>query len=57
MNGMAQKIGMNAGDLAQQMSQLLPGMVNKLTPGGQAPTGGLGNSADLMGMLGGLLGK
>lgn len=57
MAGMAQKMGMNSGDLAQQLSQLLPGMVDKLTPSGQAPTGGLGNSADLMGMLGGLLAK
>ena len=39
------------------MSQILPGLIDKLTPHGQAPSGGLGNSTDLMGMLGGLLGK
>jgi hypothetical protein len=30
---------------------------DRLAPQGQVPSGGLGNAGDLMGMLGGLLGK
>jgi uncharacterized protein YidB (DUF937 family) len=51
----AAKLGMSHGDAAGQLSQILPGLINHLTPNGQAPAGGLGNSGDLMGMLGGLL--
>lgn len=51
----AAKLGVNPSDAASQLAQVLPGLVNQLTPDGQAPAGGLGNSADLMGMLGGLL--
>ena len=57
ISDLAAKFGLNAGDTAGQLSQILPGLIDKLTPHGQAPSGGLGNSADLMGMLGGLLGK
>jgi uncharacterized protein YidB (DUF937 family) len=54
---LAQQLGMGQGDLAAQLSQLLPQVVDKLTPHGQMPDvsaagGGLG---DLAGMLGGLL--
>ena len=52
---MAGKLGLNSGEVAGQLSQLLPLLVNQLTPQGQAPAQGLGNSSDLMGMLGGLL--
>ena len=57
MADMAQQMGLNSGDLAQQLSHILPGVIDKLTPHGQAPAAGLGNSGDLMGMLGGLLAK
>ena len=57
MADMAQQMGLNSGDLAQQLSHILPGVIDKLTPHGQAPAAGLGNSGDLMGMLGGLLSK
>ena len=56
ISDLASKFGLN-GDTAGQLSQILPGLIDKLTPHGQAPSGGLGNSTDLMGMLGGLLGK
>ncbi|MCX7255731.1 MAG: YidB family protein [Polaromonas sp.] len=52
---MAGKLGLDSGAVAGQLSQLLPQLVNQLTPQGQAPAQGLGNSGDLMGMLGGLL--
>lgn len=53
--GMAGKLGMDPSQVAGQLSSILPGLVDKLTPAGQAPAGGLGNSGDLMGMLGSLL--
>ena len=54
---MAGKLGLDSGAVAGQLSHLLPLVVNQLTPHGQAPAQGLGNSGDLMGMLGGLLGR
>ena len=57
MGQLASKLGMNQGDAAGSLAQMLPGIIDKLTPQGQAPAGGLGNSGDLMGMLGGLLNK
>ncbi len=55
ISDLASKLGMSHGDAAGQLSQILPGLIDKLTPNGQAPAGGLGNAGDLMGMLGGLL--
>ncbi len=55
--GIAAQLGLNPGEAAGQLAQVLPGLVDRLTPSGQAPQGGLGNSSDLFGMLGGLLQK
>lgn len=55
--GIAAKLGVNPADAMGQLSTMLPGLVDKLTPNGQAPAGGLGNMGDLAGMLGGLLAK
>lgn len=55
LSGLASKFGMDGNALAGQLSSVLPGLVDKLTPDGQAPAAGLGNGGDLMGMLGGLL--
>ncbi len=55
LTDIAAKLGINPDEAASQLSQLLPGLINHLTPQGQAPQQGLGNSGDLMGMLGGLL--
>jgi len=53
---MASQLGVDQGDLLGQLSQMLPQVVDKLTPNGQVPQqvdlGGLG---DLGGLLGGLL--
>lgn len=57
LSTLATQLGTNPSDAASQVSQVLPGLIDKLTPAGQAPAGGLGSSTDLMGMLGGLLGK
>jgi uncharacterized protein YidB (DUF937 family) len=51
ISDLASKLGMSHGDAAGQLSQILPGLINHLTPNGQAPAGGLGNAGDLMGML------
>jgi uncharacterized protein YidB (DUF937 family) len=59
--GLAQQLGLNQGDLLGQLSQLLPQVVDKLTPDGQLPQGNLQDAlgsaglGDLAGMLGGLL--
>ncbi len=53
----AGKLGLDPSQLSGQLSAMLPGLVDKLTPNGAAPEGGLGNAGDLMGMLGGLLQK
>ena len=55
MSELAAKLCMSQGDAAGSLAQMLPGLIDKLTPNGHAPAGGLGNSGDLMGMLGGLL--
>ena len=57
MGELAAKLGMSNGDAAGQLANVLPGLIDKLTPHGQAPAGGLGSSDDLMGMLGALLKK
>ena len=51
----AAKLDVSHGEAAEQLSQMLPHIINHLTPGGEAPAQGLGNSGDLIGLLGGLL--
>ena len=53
----ASQLGLDPSQLSGQLSAMLPGLIDKLTPHGTAPAGGLGNTGDLMGMLGGLLQK
>ena len=50
---LAQAAGLSSGDAASQLSELLPGLIDKITPNGEVPQGGLG---DLGGILGQLLG-
>ncbi len=55
LSGIASKLGLNANDLSGQLSNLLPGVVDKLTPNGKVPEGDiLSQASDL---LGGFLGK
>jgi len=49
---MAQQAGMDPQALSGQLAQLLPQMIDKLTPHGQAPSGGV---EDALGMLGKLM--
>lgn len=54
--GFAQQLGLSQGDALGQLSQLLPQVVDKLTPDGQLPTGGgMPDLGALGGLLGGLL--
>ncbi len=50
VSNMAKQLGLNQGDLLGQLTQVLPQLVDKLTPQGHVPQGDLG------GILGGLLG-
>jgi len=53
---LSRQLGMNQGDLLGQLSQVLPQVVDKLTPQGQIPQGDIhGMGGDLGNLLGGLL--
>lgn len=52
---LAQQSGLNGNDLLGPLSQMLPQVVDKLTPQGRVPQGELGGLGDLGGLLGGLL--
>jgi uncharacterized protein YidB (DUF937 family) len=51
---LAQQFGIEPGQVAAQLSEQLPGMVDRLTPEGQLPAGGM---QDLLGQLSGLLNR
>jgi uncharacterized protein YidB (DUF937 family) len=51
---LAAAAGISPSEAAGHLSEILPGLVDKLTPNGQAPAAGGG--LDLGGLLGGLLG-
>jgi uncharacterized protein YidB (DUF937 family) len=51
---LTQHTGMGQGDLLGQLSQLLPQIVDKATPDGAIPSGGLGDIGAILGKLGGL---
>jgi uncharacterized protein YidB (DUF937 family) len=56
MGQLAQQLGLGHGEVAGHLSQMLPHLVDKMTPGGQMPQAGAGGGlGDLAGMLGGLL--
>lgn len=44
----AAQLGMSQGDTASQLSQLLPEVVDRVTPNGQVPDGGLGDIGSLL---------
>lgn len=52
--GLAQQLGLSHGDVAAQLSQLLPQVVDKLTPQGQVPEGGVGGLGEIGNLLGAL---
>ena len=54
LSELTQRTGMGQGDLLGRLSQMLPQVVDQLTPNGQLPQGDTG---DLGSLLGGLLGR
>ena len=54
---LAQQAGVSHAEAGHQLSQLLPQIVDRLTPQGQLPAGGAGGIGDIAGMLGGLLNR
>lgn len=55
IENLASKLGMDSTSLTGQMSNLLPQVIDKLTPGGKIPEGDILSKG--MDMLGGLFGK
>jgi uncharacterized protein YidB (DUF937 family) len=47
----AAQLGLSHGEAAGQLSQILPEVVSRLTPNGQAPSGGLGEVGDILAQL------
>jgi uncharacterized protein YidB (DUF937 family) len=45
---LAQQAGMSREDTAGGLSQMLPDVVDKLTPNGALPTGGIGNAMEML---------
>lgn len=54
VQALASKLGISPDAAGSQLAQLLPGIVDRLTPGGQVPQGDLLSTG--MGLLGGLFG-
>ncbi|MFV0678746.1 YidB family protein [Ottowia sp.] len=52
----AAQLGVGQGQAAGGVAAILPELIDKLTPQGQPPQGGLGSQADITAMLGQLLG-
>lgn len=48
LGSLARQLGLNSTDVAGPLSQLLPQVVDRLTPQGQMPQGGLGSAGDLL---------
>jgi uncharacterized protein YidB (DUF937 family) len=55
ISNLASKLGMDSGTLTSQLSNLLPDVVDKLTPEGKVPEGDIMSQAS--DLLGGLFGK
>lgn len=49
VGALAQQLGLSPSQAASQLSQLLPQVVDRLTPTGEAPQNGLGNMGELLG--------
>jgi uncharacterized protein YidB (DUF937 family) len=52
LSALTRQTGGQSGDVLGQLAQMLPQLINQLTPNGQVPASGLGNTSDLLGMLG-----
>ncbi len=52
LGNLAARLGVSQGEVAGQLSQMLPQVVDRLTPNGEAPAGGLGGIGDILAQLG-----
>ena len=52
LSALTRQSGGQSGDVLGQLAQLLPKVIDQLTPQGRVPASGLGNTSDLLGMLG-----
>lgn len=57
ISDIAAQLGVDQGMAAGGIAALLPELIDKLTPEGQAPAGGLGSADDIVGMLSRMLQK
>ncbi|WP_028602826.1 YidB family protein [Ottowia thiooxydans] len=57
ISDIAAQLGIDQGAAAGGIAAILPELIDKLTPQGQAPAGGLGSADDIVGMLGRMLQK
>ena len=48
---LAARLGLSQGEVAGQRSQMLPQVIDRLTPNGQVPSGGLGGIGDILAQL------
>lgn len=48
---LAQASGLTTTDTANHLSEMLPGLIDKLTPNGEVPQGGFGNLAGMLGQF------
>lgn len=55
ISALAQQAGMPTGDLMGQLAQMLPQVVDQLTPDGRVPSGGADMGSLLTSVLGGLM--
>ncbi|EJL87802.1 hypothetical protein PMI16_02688 [Herbaspirillum sp. CF444] len=56
LSGLAQATGIPQGDIAGHLAQILPGLVDHLTPNGQVPEAGGDLGSEIGSLLGGFLG-
>lgn len=54
---LAGQAGVSQDEVGQQLSQILPQIIDHLSPKGELPSGGMAGANDVMGMLGGLLAR
>lgn len=52
LNQIASQLGVSQSEAAGQLSQMLPEVVNHLTPNGQVPSGGLGDIGSILAQFG-----
>jgi len=51
LSQIAAQLGLSHGDAAGQLSQMLPEVISRLTPHGEAPSDGLGGMDDILAQL------